>query len=121
MDKLKVCCAQDHFGPDCKPCDMVGTNGKICNGNGKCKGGGTRKGNGKCQCSAEYSGEMCNACSEGHYQSFRDDSKLLCSACHKSCSGHCSGPGPKACTVCAKGYVMNTEHGCLVSQRKSYT
>ena len=94
---------------------MVGANGKICNGNGKCKGGGTRKGNGKCQCSAEYTGELCSSCSEGHYQSFRDDSKLLCSACHKSCSGHCSGAGPKACTVCAKGYVMNTEHGCLVS------
>ena len=94
---------------------MVGANGKICNGNGKCKGGGTRKGNGKCQCSAEYTGEMCSSCSEGHYQSFRDESKLLCSSCHKSCSGHCSGAGPKACTVCAKGYVMNTEHGCLVS------
>ena len=23
--------------------------------------------------------------------------------------------GPKACTVCAKGYIMNTEHGCMVS------
>lgn len=121
MDKLKVCCAADHYGPDCRPCDMVGTNGKICNGNGKCKGGGTRKGNGKCQCSAEYTGEMCNACSEGHYQSFRDESKLLCSACHKSCSGHCTGAGPKACTVCAKGYVMNTEHGCLVRESSTVT
>ena len=26
-----------------------------------------------------------------------------------------TGGGPKACTVCAKGYVMNTEHGCMVS------
>ena len=26
-----------------------------------------------------------------------------------------SGAGPKSCTVCASGYIMNTEHGCLVS------
>ena len=25
-----------------------------------------------------------------------------------------TGAGPKSCTVCAPGYVMNTEHGCLV-------
>ena len=60
--------------------------------------------------------------------------KLLCSPCHKSCSDRCSGDancqpqsvshlfliytgaGPKSCTVCAPGYVMNTEHGCLVRQ-----
>ena len=24
-----------------------------------------------------------------------------------------TGAGPKSCTVCAPGYVMNTEHGCL--------
>jgi len=113
VDQQKVCCAADHFGPDCKPCSNLGTNGKICSGNGKCKGGGTRKGNGKCQCSAEYSGELCDQCSDGHYESFKDESKLLCSPCHKSCSGRCSGAGPKSCTVCAPGYVMNTEHGCL--------
>jgi len=113
VDKLEVCCPQDHFGPDCAPCQVLGDNGKVCSGNGKCKGGGTRKGNGKCQCNSEYTGEQCDQCSEGHYQSFKDENKLLCSSCHKSCSGHCSGAGPKACTVCAKGYIMNTEHGCM--------
>ena len=65
VDQQKVCCPPDYFGPDCKPCANLGTNGKICSGNGKCKGGGTRKGNGKCQCSAEYSGELCDQCSAG--------------------------------------------------------
>ena len=114
VERLRVCCPADHYGPDCRQCSMLGDNGAVCSGNGKCKGGGTRKGNGKCQCNSEYSGEVCDQCSEGFYQSFRDESKLLCSACHKSCSGHCTGGGPKACTVCAKGYIMNTEHGCMV-------
>ena len=30
-------------------------------------------------------------------------------------SDYVSGAGPKSCTVCASGYIMNTEHGCLVS------
>lgn len=113
VEQLKVCCETDTFGPDCKPCSVVGENGKVCSGNGKCKGGGTRKGNGKCACSKEYSGDKCEKCSMLFYQSFKDESKLLCSACHKACKGHCSGPGPKACTLCGDGYVMNTEHGCM--------
>ena len=77
-------------------------------------GGGTRKGNGKCSCSREYDGEQCDKCASGFYESFKDDSKLLCSSCHKACAGYCSGPGPKACAKCEKGYEMNTEHGCMV-------
>ena len=38
VDKLKVCCEPDHFGADCKPCEVMGSNGKLCSGNGKCKG-----------------------------------------------------------------------------------
>ena len=116
VNTLKVCCAADHYGPECRACSGLGFNGELCSGNGKCKGGGTRKGNGRCQCNTEYSGEVCDQCSDGHYQSFRDESKLLCSPCHKSCRGHCSGAGPKSCAVCAPGYVMNTEHGCMVRQ-----
>ena len=53
-------------------CNVIIDNaGKICSGNGKCKGGGTRKGNGRCQCSSEYTGELCDQCSDGHYQSFK--------------------------------------------------
>ena len=78
------------------------------------QGGGTRKGNGKCSCSKEYDGEECDKCASGFYESFKDASKLLCSPCHKACAGYCSGPGPKACAKCEKGYEMNTEHGCMV-------
>jgi len=113
VDRVKVCCPPDHFGPHCQACPVLASNGKLCSGNGKCKGGGTRKGNGKCSCSKEYSGDQCDACSSGFYQSFRDETKLLCSACHKACAGHCSGPGPKACAKCETGYTMNTEHGCM--------
>ena len=59
--------------PYYKPSNNVSIDnaGKICSGNGKCKGGGTRKGNGRCQCSSEYTGELCDQCSDGHYQSFK--------------------------------------------------
>ena len=77
---------------------------QVCSGNGKCKGSGTRKGNGKCSCNKvrfsfrisffapyqvifvknqEYGGEKCDQCSGNHYESFRDETKLLCSPCHK--------------------------------------
>merc|ERR1719369_1447846 len=44
--------------------------------------------------------------------------KVCCETDHygsdcKPCAGHCSGPGPKACAKCEKGYEMNTEHGCM--------
>jgi len=113
VDQLKVCCPSDQYGPTCEPCSTEGLGDKICSGNGKCKGAGTRKGNGKCSCNKEYSGEMCSECSPGHYQSFKDETKLLCSPCHKACASHCTGPGPKACAKCKEGYQMNTEHGCM--------
>ena len=31
----------------------------------------------------EYGGEKCDQCSGNHYESFRDETKLLCSPCHK--------------------------------------
>merc|ERR1712181_86230 len=86
---------------------------EVCSGNGKCKGSGTRKGNGKCSCNKEYGGEKCDQCSGNHYESFRDESKLLCSPCHKACEGHCTGSGPKSCAKCKPGFNINTEHGCL--------
>ena len=51
-------------------------------------------------------------CGEGYYNSYKDDEKLLCSECHKSCQSHCNGSGPKACAKCAQGYQRDTEHGC---------
>jgi len=65
---------------------------------GKCKGEGTRKGNGKCACDKGYSGENCSDCAINYYIAFRDETKLLCSPCHKACAeGGCSGAGAKGC------------------------
>lgn len=90
VEQLRVCCPPGHYGPDCHPCSS-------CLGNGKCKGDGTRKGNGKCQCDLGYLGDQCERCDSGYYESYRDDTKLLCSECHRSCVkiDGCSGPGPK--------------------------
>lgn len=113
-DRLKVCCPQGHFGADCAPCQHLDQDtGAVCSGNGKCKGDGSRKGNGRCSCDPGYTGDSCGACSIGHYTSYQDGAKLLCSKCHKSCSDHCTGPGPRGCAACAVGYLMDVDHGCL--------
>ncbi|XP_076329288.1 protein disulfide isomerase Creld1-like isoform X4 [Tachypleus tridentatus] len=52
INVLKVCCPDNHYGPDCKPCSN-GTE-KPCSGHGHCKGSGTRKGSGKCKCDEGY-------------------------------------------------------------------
>lgn len=90
IEQTTVCCAKGHYGSDCLPCT-------DCHGNGKCKGDGTRKGNGKCKCNAGYTGETCMECSTGYYESFRDETKLLCTACHDACDKEagCTGAGPK--------------------------
>lgn len=107
----EVCCPDDHYGPECKACP--GHPGKICNNNGKCRGAGTRKGNGTCVCDKGYDGERCDACAKNFYQSYKDESKLLCSSCHMSCQGTCTQAGPKGCVACKVGWQMDTERGCL--------
>jgi len=113
VQTVKVCCPAEHYGPACSPCSVIGANGKVCAGNGKCKGGGTRKGNGQCSCDKEYAGPTCEQCSIGHYNSYKGSDTAICSACHKACADACQGPGPKSCAKCAQGYEMNTEHGCM--------
>lgn len=113
VETLQSCCEDNHYGPDCKECSMINPDsGKLCSGNGKCKGSGTRKGNGKCACDKGYMGELCNECGLGYFESYKDTEKLLCSECHKSCQDHCTGAGPKSCANCKTGYMMHTEHGC---------
>ncbi|TRY68225.1 hypothetical protein TCAL_05218 [Tigriopus californicus] len=112
IETLKACCPEEHFGADCEPCFMKDKDGVICSGNGKCKGSGTRKGNGKCACDRGYGGELCEKCAVGFYESYKDEDKALCSPCHKSCLGHCTGSGPKNCAACKGGYTMDKEHGC---------
>lgn len=107
INELKVCCPPNHFGPTCELCS-------DCNGNGKCKGNGTRKGNGKCSCDTGYTGEFCNECAIQYYEAFKDENKLLCSACHTSCgSNGCTGSGTKNCRSCKSGWAMTPDSGCL--------
>lgn len=109
VERLAVCCAADTYGPECKAC-------ADCSGNGKCKGAGTRKGNGKCACDTGYRGERCAECDQQYYESFRDETKLLCSVCHVACApdAGCTGAGPKACRVCREGWRMQPELGGCV-------
>ena len=112
IDKIQVCCLDEHFGPNCQKCMEYGKNGKVCSGNGKCKGSGSRKGNGACLCDSGYVGSACQKCSSSYYLSYEDSEKTLCSPCHHSCNGDCSGAGPVKCFACKKGFVMHAEHGC---------
>lgn len=112
IEKLGVCCHDGFYGPDCKPCQVIAEDKVICSGNGKCKGSGTRKGNGKCACDVGYTSENCTECVQGYFNSYADEEKKLCSKCHASCDGPCTGAGPKSCLACQKGYAMDTETGC---------
>jgi hypothetical protein len=47
------------------------------------------------------------------FEAYRDENKLLCTQCHDSCQGHCTGSGPKSCMSCKPGYSMDTEEGCM--------
>lgn len=111
IGELKVCCPENHYGPQCLPC--LGHPGAICSGHGKCKGNGSRKGNGECSCDSGYTGKVCNACAQNFYEAYKDDEKLMCSPCHKSCEGGCSEAGPKGCTGCKSGWETDSEHGCI--------
>lgn len=111
IDSFKVCCPESHFGRECTPC--LGYPDKICTNNGKCKGSGTRKGDGKCHCDKGYEGDFCDKCAKSYYESYRDVGKILCSECHMSCYGDCSAAGPKGCSKCKSGWLMNKENECL--------
>ncbi|KAK2704191.1 cysteine-rich with EGF-like domain protein 2 isoform X2 [Artemia franciscana] len=105
IERLKACCPVNHYGPECKPC-LGGVN-NPCFGNGDCKGNGTRKGNGKCICHKGYTGELCNQCAVNYFPSYQDERLVLCTPCHKSCSGGCSKAGPEGCESCTEGWIRN--------------
>lgn len=109
IDNLKKCCPLDHYGVNCKSCPGYPN---ACFGNGNCKGNGTRKGNGQCVCRKEYTGEMCNECNSGYFQSYNDENTILCSKCHMSCESDCTSLGPKGCTKCKSGWASDANIGC---------
>ncbi|XP_014243710.1 cysteine-rich with EGF-like domain protein 2 [Cimex lectularius] len=111
IKKVEYCCPDNHYGPECKPCEGFPDN--VCNNNGQCKGSGTRKGNGDCRCNAGYSGPTCSECAEKYYESYRDEKKLLCSKCHPACKGSCSKAGHKGCNECNSGWMKDGERGCV--------
>ncbi|XP_050302551.1 cysteine-rich with EGF-like domain protein 2 [Anthonomus grandis grandis] len=110
IDQMQACCPAGHFGKDCTPCE--GFPDHICFNNGKCKGDGTRKGTGKCQCDQGYTGEKCDSCIEGFYESYRDANKVLCTICHASCDGGCIKAGPDGCIKCKIGFMQNKDRAC---------
>lgn len=93
IDRLEYCCPDNHFGVNCTPCKGYPNN--ICSNNGKCKGSGTRKGNGNCHCNMGYSGDNCDQCSKGYFESYRNEKNLTCTQCHMSCEGSCLKEGPE--------------------------
>lgn len=107
IDKVKVCCSSNHYGPKCEPCN--GGNENPCNGHGECDGNGTRTGNGQCKCFEGYTGELCDQCTVGYFQS---NDKQECIKCHISCKQHCRGPGPLGCEMCKEGYHHEADIGC---------
>lgn len=107
IEKGEVCCPVGKFGPNCDPC-------LDCHDNGVCKGNGTRKGNGKCLCDPGYAGDGCLECDKGYYESFKDETKLLCSNCHMACDERgCKGAGSKSCVGCKDGWVRDKEGNCI--------
>lgn len=111
IQRMKICCPKHHYGKDCLPCP--GNHENICNGNGKCRGDGTRKGNGTCLCDTGYTGEQCNQCDMNYYQINKDGGKVTCSPCHFSCTGGCRHGSQKDCVACKVGFVFDLEEGCL--------
>jgi len=99
-DKAKLCCADDHFGPDCKPCSSL-----KCGLHGKCQGRGTRTGAGQCDCDAGYVGGRCQKCAPNYFGT--NDS---CSACDAACEG-CTASGASNCVECAKGHIRTILSG----------
>ncbi|EJD75709.1 latent transforming growth factor beta binding protein 4 [Loa loa] len=110
-EKLRLCCDKGHFGTDCKPCPGIDKGLPACSGHGSCQGDGSREGSGKCKCDMGYVGFMCSNC-DANYYAMRNSSTFVCSECHKSCKGGCSGSGPRDCKECHVGWIMNDSNEC---------
>lgn len=106
ISKLKRCCPEGKFGPNCQKCPS------NCHGHGTCDGSGTRIGSGKCQCDLGYAGEECEKCTEDYFRIATNDNHFTCLSCDLACQG-CHGPGPLNCTECRSGYHYQEKEGCV--------
>ncbi|KAI3381641.1 hypothetical protein SNEBB_009764 [Seison nebaliae] len=97
------CCPKGTFGPKCGEC-LSDNNGRICSGHGKCDGDGYKFGNGKCSCDTSYSGDLCDECKEGYYETKNDNGDFVCKKCHESCKDECTGEGAISCIECGIGW-----------------
>jgi len=101
VEQLKYCCADKlHFGKKCKACPGI-VDGKACNGQGKCTGGGDKSGKGTCSCNSGHIGKQCENCKKDYYKTEAGK----CEKCHQACK-ECSGPSDEQCKTefCSKGY-----------------
>ncbi|XP_040199592.1 protein disulfide isomerase CRELD2 [Rana temporaria] len=103
---INVCCPSGTYGPDCLAC--LGGSEQPCHGNGFCSGDGTRGGDGTCSCKAEYMGPFCLECADGYYNSERNDTHSVCSACHEACKT-CHEATNKDCKECKDGWREEDE------------
>ncbi|KAL4226739.1 Cysteine-rich with EGF-like domain protein 2 [Mactra antiquata] len=110
IDKIKVCCPSNTYGPKCKDC--TGGKDRPCQGNGECDGEGTRSGSGKCKCNDGYHGDICDECTDGYFEESKNDTHTQCTQCDKSCKSTCWEDGPKGCDECKNGWVMSEDDGC---------
>ncbi|XP_054163183.1 cysteine-rich with EGF-like domain protein 2 [Oppia nitens] len=112
MNKMKACCPDNHYGPNCTPCP--GYPYKVCNNRGYCSGNGSTDGTGKCLCDAGFTGNLCNMCAKNYFKNdTTEDGLPICQECHKSCQDGCRSSGPKGCLVCGTGYIWDNDYGCL--------
>ncbi|XP_045166487.2 cysteine-rich with EGF-like domain protein 2 isoform X2 [Mercenaria mercenaria] len=110
INKIKVCCPDNTYGPKCNEC--TGGKNRPCKGNGKCDGEGTREGTGKCKCDSGYHGDLCDECTDGYFEENKNDTHTQCTACHVSCKSTCWEAGPKGCDECKSGWTTSENDGC---------
>ncbi|KAH3881180.1 cysteine-rich with EGF-like domain protein 2 isoform X2 [Dreissena polymorpha] len=110
VNRIKVCCPKNTYGPKCSPCK--GGPARPCGGNGRCDGEGTREGTGKCDCNSGYRGDICEECTDGFFEESKNDTHTVCTSCHESCKSTCWEAGPKGCDECKNGWSKSEEHGC---------
>ncbi|KAK2157627.1 hypothetical protein LSH36_188g10000 [Paralvinella palmiformis] len=109
INQLQVCCPTGTYGPNCEEC--LGGKDNPCQGNGKCRGNGTRSGKGDCDCNNGYKGDVCDSCTDTYYEEIKNDTHTICKACDESCKTSCTGPGPENCNDCEEGWILK-DSGC---------